>query len=44
MDTTMVVLFVGSSGMAAVFNVTPLRPPLCNGLVDGAVEGFFLIW
>jgi hypothetical protein len=43
-NTTMVGLFAGSSGMAAVFKATPLRPPLCDGLVDGTVKGFFLTW
>jgi hypothetical protein len=41
MNNTTVGPFAWSSSMAAVFKATPLPPPLCNGLVDGAVEGFF---
>jgi hypothetical protein len=29
--------------MAMVFMATPLQQPFCNGLADGADEGFYLI-
>jgi hypothetical protein len=42
-NTTMVEPIAGSSGMAIVIIVSSLRQPLCNGLVEGAVEGFYSI-
>jgi hypothetical protein len=42
-NTTMVEPFAWSSGMAMVVIANPLRQPLCNGLVEGADEGFYFI-
>jgi hypothetical protein len=30
--------------MAMVFKATPSREPLCNGLAEGADEGFILLY
>jgi hypothetical protein len=43
MDTIMVGVFAGSSGMATVFKATPLQSPLCDSMAKGTVEGFFII-
>jgi hypothetical protein len=42
-NITMVEPFAWSSGMAIVLIANPLRQPLCNGLVEGADEGFHFI-
>ena len=42
-NITMVEPFAWSSGMAMVLFANPLRQPLCNGLVEGADEGFYFI-
>jgi hypothetical protein len=42
-NITMVKLFAWSSGMAMVLIANPSRQPLCNGLVEGADEGFYFI-
>jgi hypothetical protein len=42
-NITMVEPFAWSSGMAMVLIAIPLRQPLCNGLVEGADEGFYFI-
>ena len=31
----------GSHGMAMLYLATPLLQPLCDGLVESAVEGFY---
>jgi hypothetical protein len=42
-NTTMVKLFTGSSGVARGNEAKPSRYHLHDGVVEGAVEGFFLI-
>jgi hypothetical protein len=42
-NITMVEPFAWSSGMAIVLIASPSRQPLCNGLVEGADEGFYFI-
>jgi hypothetical protein len=37
----MVTPFAGSYGMALSFLATPLLQPLCDGLFEGSVEGFY---
>jgi hypothetical protein len=41
--TTMVEPIAGSSGMAIVIIAASLWQHLCDGLVKGAVKGFYLI-
>jgi hypothetical protein len=38
----MVEPIAGSSRMAIVIIAASLRQPLCDGLVEGTVEGFYL--
>jgi hypothetical protein len=40
---TMVEPFAWSSGMAMVLIANPLWQPICNRLVEGADEGFYLV-
>jgi hypothetical protein len=40
-NKTMVVPFTGSSGMAIASEPISSRQPLCNGLAEDAVEGFY---
>ena len=42
-NTTMVKPFTGSSGVARGNEAKPSRYHLCDGVVEGSVEGFFLI-
>ena len=42
-NTTMAKLFAGSSGVARGNEEKPSRYHLCDIVVEGAVEGFFLI-
>ena len=42
-NTTMVKPFAGSSGVARGNEAKPSRYHLCDGVVEGAVEDFFLI-
>jgi hypothetical protein len=42
-NITMVELFALSSGMAMVLIANHSRQSLCNGLVEGAEEGFHFI-
>jgi hypothetical protein len=42
-NTTIVKPFAGSSGVARGNKAKPSRYHLCDGVVEGSVEGFFLI-
>jgi hypothetical protein len=43
-NITMVEPFAWSSGMAIILIANPSQQPLCNGLVEGADEGFYFIF